>query len=164
MSHRGKPAELPRSAARVQAAANDMNLAIAVRQMSASTRTAEEAAGACGCDVAQIVKSLIFRGRTSQNPLLLLVSGANRVHEQHTARRIGEALGQADADFVREATGFAIGGVPPFGHDTPIATYMDTDLLAFDRVWAAAGTPRCLFSVSPRALQSAISATVIDVT
>lgn len=132
--------------------------------MPESTRTAEEAALACGCIVAQIVKSLLFRGATSGKPVLLLVSGKNRVDEKAVAADLGEALTRPDAAFVREITGFAIGGVPPFAHATPMATYMDRDLLAYDRVFAAAGTPRTIFSAAPAALQTATGATLIDVT
>lgn len=156
--------ELPRSAQRVQDAANMLGLEIDVMEMPDSTRTADEAAAACGCDVAQIVKSLIFQGAESGTPYLLLVSGANRVNEAGVAGELGEKLKRPQADFVREITGFAIGGVPPFGHKTAVATYMDRDLLEFDRVWAAAGTPKCLFCVDPDALKDAAGTKVISVT
>lgn len=157
-------ANLPRSAQRVQDAATLLNLDISVLEMPDSTRTAEEAAAACGCDVAQIVKSLIFQGSETATPYLLLVSGANRVNEARMTSEIGEALKRPQADYVRELTGYAIGGVPPFGHAAPLATFMDQDLLAFDRVWAAAGTPKCLFSVEPNALKAAIGTRVITMT
>ena len=156
--------DLPRSAQRVQDAAATLGLEIAVMEMPDSTRTAEEAAAACNCDVAQIVKSLIFQGATTETPYLLLVSGANRVNEAGVAGELGEKLKRPQADFVREVTGFAIGGVPPFGHKSAVATYMDRDLLKFDRVWAAAGTPKCLFSVDPDALKQATGTAVISVT
>jgi len=155
---------LPRSAQRVQQAAEQLSLDITVVEMDESTRTAQDAAAACDCDVAQIVKSLIFRGADTGEPYLLLVSGANRVHEKRTSRQIGEKLDRADADFVRETTGFAIGGVAPIAHAQPLRTYMDESLLAHPVVWAAAGTPKCLFSVSPVALKDAISPTVLNVT
>lgn len=132
--------------------------------MPASTRTAEEAAAACGTGVAQIVKSLVFRGKDSGRPLLLLVSGTNRVHEASVGRRIGEKLARPDADFVRAETGFAIGGIPPIGHEAAIPVYMDRSLLDYDVVWAAAGTPNAVFSVAPAALRDASNATVIEVT
>lgn len=154
---------LPGSAARVVAAAEALGLAIAVRQMPASTRTAEEAASACDCAVGQIVKSLIFRGRTTKTPFLLLVSGDNRVDEKGVAASIGEALKRTDADDVRALTGYAIGGVPPLGHAAPLATFFDRDLLAHDVVWAAAGTPFAVFSVAPAALAEAVGARVISV-
>lgn len=155
---------LPKSARRVQLAADALGLEIAINLLEESTRTAEEAAAACGCSVAQIIKSLIFRSQSSGAPLLFLVSGANRVHEKRTGQRIGETLARADADFVRTTTGYAIGGVPPFGHATRIATYVDKTLLEADLVWAAAGTPRSLFSINPRALVEKTNPVIIDVT
>ena len=155
--------ELPASAKRVQDAARALGLAIAVREMAESTRTAEEAAAACGVTVGQIVKSLVFLRGESGRPCLLLVSGANRVNEKDVARHLGEKLKRPDADAVRTLTGYAIGGIPPFGHDTPIATWMDHDLLQYDVVWAAAGTPKAVFAVAPEQLREAARATVIDV-
>lgn len=155
--------DLPRSAKKVADAAKDLGLAVSVVEMPDSTRTAEEAAAACGCTVGQIVKSLIFRGKTTEKPYLLLVSGDNRVDEKGVAAHLGEKLKRPDADDVRALTGYAIGGIPPLGHDTPLATYLDEDLLAFETVWAAAGTPRCVFSVAPKALAEATGATVIGV-
>lgn len=156
--------QLPRSAQRVQDAATELKLEISVLEMPDSTRTAEDAAVACGCDVAQIVKSLVFKGSDTETPYLLLVSGANRVNEAKMASQIGETLKRPQADYVRDLTGYAIGGVPPFGHASPLATFMDQDLLVFDRVWAAAGTPKCLFSVEPNALKAAINTPVIVMT
>ena len=156
--------DLPRSAVRVQDAATALGLDITVVEMPESTRTAEEAAAACGCALGQIVKSLIFRGAASQKPYLLLVSGTNRVDEIKVAEEIGEGLERPDAGFVRETTGFAIGGVAPFGHAQPLECYMDRDLTAHDVVWAAAGTPKCLFSVEPNALGTAAQARIITVT
>jgi prolyl-tRNA editing enzyme YbaK/EbsC (Cys-tRNA(Pro) deacylase) len=155
---------LPAAAARVQAAAEALDLAIAVRLMPDSTRTAAEAAAACGCAVGQIVKSLIFQGKDTRRPLLLLVSGANRVNEKGVAVTIGEQLVRPDADFVRGATGFAIGGIPPFGHATPLATWIDEDLLQYGTVWAAAGTPNAVFAVDPARLRDAVGAAVTKVT
>jgi prolyl-tRNA editing enzyme YbaK/EbsC (Cys-tRNA(Pro) deacylase) len=155
--------ELPASAQKVQDAAQALGLDIAVRVMDAPTRTAEEAAGACGVTVGQIVKSLVFTGAATGKPYLLLVSGTNRVNEKGVARHLGEKLQRPDADAVRALTGYAIGGIPPFGHDTPLATYVDADLLAFDVVWAAAGTPKAVFRVAPAQLRDATKATVIDV-
>jgi len=150
--------ELPDAARRVKAAAAAAGLTIAPRIMPASTRTAQEAAAACGCDVAQIVKSLIFRGVESGRAYLLLVSGANRVDEAAAAKVVGEPLGRADATFVREATGFAIGGVAPFGSTRSLATFYDPDLLRFATVWAAAGTPLAVFEVAPAELVRATGA------
>ncbi len=154
---------LPPAAERVQAAANALGLAVTVTLMPASTRTAEDAAAACGCTVGQIVKSLIFKGKTSGTPLLFLVSGTNRVNEKGVASWLGEAITRPDADFVRAATGFAIGGIPPLGHTTPLATHFDEDLLQYGTVWAAAGTPNAVFEVDPATLREAVAARVVTV-
>jgi len=148
---------------RLIAGAAAVGLAVIVHRMAQSTRTAEEAAAACGCAVGQIVKSLVFRGARSGRPYLLLVSGANRVEEQGVAARIGEPLKRADAAFVREWTGYAIGGVPPLAHATRLRTYIDRDLLQYEQVWAAAGTPRSVFSVDPKALAATADARTIEV-
>src|SRR5688572_15037975 len=155
--------ELAASAQKVQDFAAALGLDIAVRGMAQPTRTAEEAAAACGVTVGQIVKSLVFLGATSGTPYLLLVSGAHRVNEKDVAAHLGEKLKRPDADAVRALTGYAIGGIPPFGHDTPLATYMDRDLLAYDVIWAAAGTPKAVFRVEPARLRDATKAVVIDV-
>jgi prolyl-tRNA editing enzyme YbaK/EbsC (Cys-tRNA(Pro) deacylase) len=112
-----------------------------VREFPAGTRTAQDAAAAIGCEVGQICKSLVFR--VGEEPLLVVCSGTNRVDEA----RFGAE--RADADFVRRTTGFSIGGVPPFGHPEPVPTVVDEDLLAYDVVWAAAGTPRHVFPLEP---------------
>lgn len=154
---------LPPAAERVQKAAEAAGLTVRVVVMPAETRTAEDAAKACGCGVGQIVKSLIFQGKESGRPYLFLVSGANRVNEKAVGARLGEAILRPDAAFVREATGFAIGGIPPLGHTTPLIPYLDTDLLQFGTVWAAAGTPNAVFEVEPGKLRDATSAVVISV-
>jgi prolyl-tRNA editing enzyme YbaK/EbsC (Cys-tRNA(Pro) deacylase) len=118
-----------------------------------STRTAQEAADRAGCQLGQIVKSLIFKGLESGKPILVLTSGANRVDEKRISAYAGEAIGRAEADFVRAVTGFAIGGVPPVGHAQPMETYIDEDFLQFQTVWAAAGTPNAIFETTPEALQ-----------
>jgi len=156
--------ELPPAAHRVETAAVELGLRIEVRIMPESTRTAAEAAKAVGSTVGQIVKSLIFRGKDRDKPYLLLVSGSNRVNENLVARSFGEGIERPDADFVREATGFAIGGIPPFGFATPLRTWMDEDLLQYETVWAAAGTPNAVFSVDPEALRAAVGAHAIKVT
>ncbi len=155
---------LPKSAAKVRDAAGRAGLAIEPIEMPATTRTAEDAARACDCTVGQIVKSLVFRGKVSGDPYLLLVSGDNRVDQKGVAADLGEALTRPDADDVRALTGFAIGGIPPLAHDTPLATYIDVDLLNHDVVWAAAGTPNCVFASDPDKLAAAIGATAITVT
>jgi prolyl-tRNA editing enzyme YbaK/EbsC (Cys-tRNA(Pro) deacylase) len=154
---------LPPAAERVRKAAEALGLAITVKVMPQATRTAEEAAAACGCGVGQIVKSLIFQGKDAGRAYLLLVSGTNRVNEKATGARLGEAILRPDADFVRRTTGFAIGGVAPIGHTPPLVPYLDTALLQYGTVWAAAGTPNAVFAVDPRALRDATGAVVIEV-
>jgi len=155
-------ADLKPAAQRVKDALNAKGLDGDVRHMPQATRSAVEAAAACGCSLGQIVKSLLFRGASSGKPYLLLVSGANRVNEQGVAEVIGEALRRADANDVREVTGFAIGGIPPLGHPTPLITFMDATLLDFDLVWAAAGTPDAVFPVAPARLAAAAEARIIS--
>lgn len=154
---------LPPSARKIQAAAGRLGLAIAVREMPQSTRTADEAALACGCTVGQIVKSLVFAGKASGTPYLLLVSGRNRVNEKAVTVLIGEPLTRPDAQKVRDWTGFSIGGIPPFGHATPLATFFDRDLFDYEVVWAAAGTPSTVFPIAPRALAEAVGGRTIVV-
>jgi prolyl-tRNA editing enzyme YbaK/EbsC (Cys-tRNA(Pro) deacylase) len=156
--------ELKPASARVRAAAAAAGLAVDIVTHAQSTRTAEEAAAACGCAVGRIVKSLVFQGKTSGAPILLLVSGANRVNEKGVAAAIGEPLKRPDATYVRDVTGFAIGGIPPLGHATPLKTFIDADLLQHPTVWAAAGTPESMFAVDPVRLAAAAKATTIKVT
>lgn len=151
------------SATRFQAAAAGLGLTVEVREMTQSTRTAEEAAAACGVGVGQIVKSLVFSGSESGKPYLLLVSGSNRVNEKGAAVHLGEKLKRPDADTVRELTGYAVGGIPPLGHKTPLPTFMDEDLLQYGVVWAAAGTPTAVFPVDPAKLRDVTAARVISV-
>lgn len=139
----------------MQEALRALGLPDAVRELDASTRTAPEAAAAVGCELGAIVKSLVFRGASSGEPVLVLVSGDNRAIEPRVASEIGEDVERADADFVRSATGYAIGGVPPVGHRGEVRTLVDRDLLRFDEVWAAAGTPRAVFPAAPGELARA---------
>ena len=143
---------LKASARRVQEALAAQGFAFEVREFPDSTRTSAEAAAAIGCSVAQIAKSLVFRGGESGRAVLIIASGANRVDPAKAEALLGEAIKRADADFVREATGFAIGGVPPLGHDRPLVTLIDEALLAFEEIWAAAGTPNAVFRLSPKDL------------
>ncbi len=140
------------SARRVQDVLDALGLGHRVVEHEGSTRTAQEAADAIGCTVAQIAKSLIFRARNSGRPVLVVASGANRVDEKAIARLIGEPIERADPDFVRTNTGYAIGGVPPLGHAVPPLTLIDADLLALETVWAAAGTPNAVFALTPAQL------------
>lgn len=155
------PDRLAPAARRVSDAAAGLGLSIEVRDFPEGTRTAEDAARAIGVSAGQIVKSLVFLA--GGEPIVCLVSGPNRLDtERLSAHLSGARIARADADAVREATGYAVGGVPPFGHARPLPVYCDRDLLAFDTVWAAAGTPKSVFSVEPNALVAACNATVLD--
>lgn len=143
-----KPAESP-SALKVQAALGDR---FKVMEFDASTRTAADAAAAIGCEVAEIAKSLIFRGATSGRAVLIIASGVDRVDEKKAAAAVGEPIARADADFVREQTGFAIGGVPPVGHKTQPIVLIEERLMRFAEIWAAAGTPNAVFRLTPSEL------------
>lgn len=151
------------NAQRVQATLQSLGYTGEVLELEASTRTAVEAASAAGCEVGQIVKSLVFRLDPPGDALLVLVSGANRVHEKRLGRLMGGVLERADADWVREISGYAIGGVPPVGHKTPLTTVMDEDLLQYEVVWAAAGTPNAIFPIAPADLQHYSGARVLCV-
>jgi prolyl-tRNA editing enzyme YbaK/EbsC (Cys-tRNA(Pro) deacylase) len=133
---------------------------IAVKEFPEGTRTAVDAAQAVGCELGQIVKSLVFVA--GGRPVVALVSGANRLDERRLGAVAGEPVRKADAETARAATGFAIGGVPPFGHATEIPVFMDRDLLGYAEVWAAAGRPDSVFEISPGRLQELSHATVTD--
>jgi prolyl-tRNA editing enzyme YbaK/EbsC (Cys-tRNA(Pro) deacylase) len=140
---------LSASARKVQQALHALGLDLQVIELPGSTRTALEAAQAVGCQVGQIVKSLVFKAKRSQRPILVVASGPNRVDERRIEALIGEPLGKADADFVREHTGFVIGGVPPVGHAQRLETFIDEDLMQYAEIWAAAGTPHAVFRLTP---------------
>jgi len=137
---------------------------IQVQTFPASTRTAQEAAAALGCEVAQIAKSLVFRCARSDAPLLVIASGPNRVDEARLGAELGLALVKADAEFVRASTGHAIGGVPPLSDSAPIRTVIDETLLALETIWAAAGTPRAVFAITPAELVRVTGGEVLRVT
>jgi prolyl-tRNA editing enzyme YbaK/EbsC (Cys-tRNA(Pro) deacylase) len=154
---------LPPSAQRVQDALTAAGFTNEVIVLDRPTRTAAEAAAALGCEVAQIAKSLVFRRAGTGAPVLIVTSGANRVDERAVAAALGEPIGRADAEFVRETTGFAIGGVPPIGHARPIETLVDEDLTRFDEIWAAAGHPSSLFRLTAGELRRMTGARVVTV-
>ena len=154
---------MSKSVRRVEAAAAAAGQEIQVVRTPETTRTAEEAAKACGCDVAQIVKSLIFRGAETGALKLLLISGARQADLVKAEKIVGEPLERADARLVRDETGFAIGGVAPIGHKAPVATWIDQSLLEHDAVWAAAGAPNAVFEVAPKTLAEMAGATVADI-
>jgi prolyl-tRNA editing enzyme YbaK/EbsC (Cys-tRNA(Pro) deacylase) len=151
------------SARKVQEALRNLKCDCQVIEFQDSTRTSAEAAERVGCQLGQIVKSLIFRGQTSGKPILVLTSGANRVDENRISQFAGETIGRADAEFVRATTGYAIGGVPPVGHIQPLETYLDEDLLHYAIIWAAAGTPNAVFKLTPSALITMTKGKVIKV-
>jgi prolyl-tRNA editing enzyme YbaK/EbsC (Cys-tRNA(Pro) deacylase) len=162
------PANLRPAAQRVQALLRAAGLSGEVVEFAETTRTSGEAAAAIGCDVAQIAKSLIFRAKPSDRPVLVIASGRHRVNEKRVVQRLaakglGEGLARADADFVREKTGFAIGGVAPIGHATPPIVFIDEALLGFAEIWAAAGTPFAVFKLTPEVLFSLSDGEVIAV-
>ncbi len=138
---------LAKSAHSVQEALQKAHLQCTVIELQSSTRTAVDAAKSIGCDVSHIVKSLIFKTKETNKPILVLASGVTRVNEKQLESLIGEAIMKADADFTRETTGFAIGGIPPIGHKNRIDfIFIDQDLLKFDELWAAAGTPHAVLA------------------
>lgn len=151
------------SAQKVQDALSELGLSLQVVELPGSTRTAVEAAQAVGCQVGQIVKSLVFKGKRSERPILVIASGVNRVDEHLLENLIGEPLGKADAEFVRQHTGFAIGGVPPLGHAEPLTTFIDKDLLNYEVVWAAAGTPHAVFQLDPADLARMAGGQVVEI-
>lgn len=140
------------SVARVRAALEAAGLATEIREFDASTRTSADAAAAIGCEIAQIAKSLIFKGAQSGRAILIVASGVNRVDEGRVAQALGEKIVKADADFVRSETGFAIGGVAPVAHAGPVTILVDADLLAHAEIWAAAGAPNAVFRLTPAEL------------
>ncbi len=155
--------ELSSSAQKVQDALKALGLSLDVVELPASTRTAMEAAEAIGCQVGQIVKSLVFKSKRTQRPILVIASGQNRVNEKQIEALIGEPLGKADADFVRQQTGYVIGGVPPTGHIQPLETYIDDDLLKYEKLWAAAGTPHAVFCLKPADLVKMTGGRIVNI-
>ncbi len=155
--------KLSSSAEKVQDALQDLGFNLRVIEHAESTRTAQEAADRVGVTLGQIVKSLIFRGKTSGKPILVLTSGANRVNEKRIKKYSEEKIERADANYVREVTGYAIGGVPPIAHAQKMETYLDEDLLQYDLIWAAAGTPKAVFELTPADLQKMTGGKVVGV-
>ena len=154
---------LSASAQKVQDALIASGVECTVHELPESTRSAQEAAQAVGCEIGQIVKSLIFQGKTSKQAILVLTSGANRVNEKRIGEILSEPIKKASADFVREKTGFAIGGVPPVGHRETLRTFIDEDLLQHEEIWAAAGTPHALFKLRSTDLEKLTQGGIISV-
>ncbi|RKN86841.1 YbaK/EbsC family protein [Paenibacillus ginsengarvi] len=155
---------LKESAQQVQDRLKELGYSNRVIELPDSARTAQEAADAIGCAAAQIAKSIIFRLSQSDRPLLVVASGANRVNEKHVSAIVQEKLVKADADFVRERTGFVIGGVAPVGHRDKLLTFIDEDLLSFKTLWAAAGHPKAVFELTPDELVRMTDGQVISIT
>lgn len=151
------------SAQKIQEQLHSLGYQYTVVEHAESTRTAQEAADRAGCELGQIVKSLIFKGKDSGKPILVLTSGANRVDEKRISSYAGEPIGRADADFVRAVTGFAIGGVPPIGHMQKMETYIDEDFLQYQTIWAAAGTPNAIFELKTEDLHKMTDGNVVQV-
>ena len=147
----------------MQDALNALGVACQVVELPESTHSAAEAAQAIGCRVEQIAKSLVFRGRSTNQPILAFVSGGNRVDEEKLAVLVAEPVAKANADYVRQRTGYAIGGVPPVGHVQSLTCVVDEDLLQYEQIWAAAGTPRAVFRLTPADLQRITDGRVVSV-
>lgn len=151
------------TARKVAEAARDLGLEITIKEFEETTRTAEDAAHAIGCAVGHIVKSLLFV--VDGQPTMALVSGVNRLDEKKLAGLCGvgrKKVKRANAEIAREATGFAIGGVPPFGHSTKLPTYVDRDFQQFEIIWAAAGTPNAVFAITPDDLVRVTGGTIAE--
>jgi prolyl-tRNA editing enzyme YbaK/EbsC (Cys-tRNA(Pro) deacylase) len=151
------------SAQKIQNLLNSLGYSYTVVEHAESTRTAQEAADRAGCELGQIVKSLIFKGKESGKPILVLASGPNRVNEKRIGEFAGEAIVKPDADFVRAVTGFVIGGVPPIGHAEKMETYLDEDFLQYATIWAAAGTPNAIFELKTSDLQAMTDGKVVSI-
>lgn len=149
---------------RVKSAVSETGAQAEFRELETPATTAEMAAAALGCEADQIAKSIVFAGEDGETPLLFLTAGGNQVDIGKAAKAAGQALEKADAAFIRAKTGFAIGGVAPVGHVSPVKSFMDPRLLEFPIVWAAAGTPHHVFSISPRTLLEISSSTAADFT
>ena len=154
---------LSASARKVQEALAALGFEHEIIELDQPVRSAAAAAAAVGCAVGQIAKSIVFRGAESGRAVLVITSGANRVNEQRIGELLGEPLEKAGPDFVRERTGFAIGGVPPVGHATALETFVDEDLLAHTEIWAAAGHPNALFRLAPQDLARMAGGRVVGV-
>jgi prolyl-tRNA editing enzyme YbaK/EbsC (Cys-tRNA(Pro) deacylase) len=151
------------SSQKVQDILDSLGYHCSVQESAVTTRTAADAAALVGCDVGQIVKSLIFKGELTSKPILVLTSGSNRVNEQQISSYAEESVKRAEPEFVRNVTGFAIGGVPPIGHLQPMETYIDEDLLIHSEIWAAAGTPNSLFRLTPQELAKMTAGRIVNV-
>jgi prolyl-tRNA editing enzyme YbaK/EbsC (Cys-tRNA(Pro) deacylase) len=155
--------QLSVSARKVQDFLRKLGFPCEVVELPGSTRTSKEAADAVGCAVGQIAKSIVFQGKQSGKPVLVVASGANRINEKKLRDLAAEPVKKADADFVRGETGFVIGGVPPVGHLKPIEIFVDEDLLKYKEIWAAAGTPHAVFKLNPADLSGMTGGKVVNI-
>jgi prolyl-tRNA editing enzyme YbaK/EbsC (Cys-tRNA(Pro) deacylase) len=155
--------QLSPSVQKVQDAIRTLGFSVEVVELEATTRTSADAAQAVGCKVEQIAKSLVFKTKITHRPFLVIASGSNRVNEKRMAEVISEPLGKADADFVRQHTGFAIGGVPPVGHLEKLEIFIDEDLLKYEEIWAAAGSPHAVFKLTSSDLIKMTGGRVISI-
>jgi prolyl-tRNA editing enzyme YbaK/EbsC (Cys-tRNA(Pro) deacylase) len=160
--YRMRPAQHP-TAIRLSQRLRESGVEAQVVEFEQPTRTSADAAAAIGCSVAEIAKSVVFRGKSSGQAVVVVASGANRVSEEKVAAQVGEPLARADADFVRAATGYVIGGVAPIGHAQPVKLLIDEDLRQYQKVWAAGGTPHTVFPLTPDELRSVTGADWSDV-
>lgn len=151
------------SAQKVQEALRSLGFQNQVIELQSLTRTSAEAAQAVGCEVEQIAKSILFRGKKTDQVVLVIASGINRVNERRVEEWIAEPLGKADASYVRQKTGFVIGGVPPIGHLEKIVIFIDEDLLKYEEIWAAGGTPHAVFKLTPSELIQMTGGQVIKI-
>lgn len=150
-------------AQRVQDTLKNLGFSYQVIELSQTTRSASEAAKAIGCQIGQIAKSLIFKTKNTQKPILVIASGSNRVNEKRIADLVHEPVKKADANFVHQKTGFVIGGVPPVGHLEKIRTFIDEDLMQHKEIWAAAGSPTAVFKLIPLDLVKMTDGRVISI-
>jgi prolyl-tRNA editing enzyme YbaK/EbsC (Cys-tRNA(Pro) deacylase) len=160
--HPATAASTGNSVDRVRQKLTELGLQTEIRFFDASTRTAADAAAAIGCTLAQIAKSLVFRAKTTDQVVLVIASGSNRVNIGKIAAALGDEIGKADADFVRSRTGFAIGGVGPIGHSNACRIFIDRDLADYSEIWAAAGSPNAVFRLTPDELQRVTGGRVLD--
>ena len=151
------------SAQKVQDALKSLGFPNQIIELQSTTRTSAEAAQAVGCRVEQIAKSIVFKGKQTYKPILVIASGPNRVNEKRIAELISESLGKADADYVRNHTGFVIGGVPPIGHLEKLEIFIDKDLLQYEEIWAAAGNPNAVFRLTPSDLVKMTGGRVVSI-
>jgi len=151
------------SAQKVQEVLKALGFMNQVVELQGTTRTSAEASQAVGCRVEQIAKSIVFQGKNTQKPILVIASGPNRVNEKRIGEFIAEPLGKADAGYVRRKTGFVIGGVPPIGHLEKMEIFIDEDLLQYEEIWAAAGTPNAVFKLTPSDLMKMTGGRVVPI-